>query len=94
MDAFPSAEFKGDDFSFEGDQLKSVAGTLTLLGKAQPVTLTALRFNCYDSPRAKAEVCGGDFEATLTRSGFGMNYGLPGIPDDIRILIQIEAIKR
>lgn len=94
VDAFPTVTFKSTNITFENDQPKTVAGTLTLLGKEQPVTLNALRFNCYDSPRAKAEVCGGDFETTLMRSEFGMDYGLPGIPDQIDIFIQIEAIKR
>ncbi|HUH60241.1 MAG TPA: YceI family protein [Candidimonas sp.] len=94
VDAFPTATFQGSGFIFENDKLKSVSGTFTLLGKQQAVTLDALRFNCYDSPRAKTEVCGGDFETTLVRSDYGMTYGLPGIPDPIRILIQIEAVKR
>ena len=94
VDAFPAAVFKSDDFIFEGDKVKSVNGTLTLLGQTQPVTLNAERFNCYDSRHAKTEVCGGDFTTTLMRSDFGMNYGLPGIPDEVRIMIQIEAVKR
>lgn len=94
VEAFPTARFEGDDFVFEGNQVKSVSGTLTLLGKQQPVILKALRFNCYDNPREKTEACGGDFETTLKRSDYGMTFGLPGIPDEIRILIQIEALKR
>lgn len=90
----PTARFVGDDFVFEDGRVKSVSGKLTLLGKTQPVTLKALRFNCYDNPREKREACGGDFETTLTRSDFGMKFGLPGIPDSVRILIQIEALKR
>src|SRR5690606_40314408 len=92
--AHPTAKFVGDDFIFEAGKVKSVTGSLTLLGKTQPVTLTALRFNCYDNPRAKAQACGGDFETTIKRSDFGMNFGLPGIPDAVRILIQIEALKK
>lgn len=94
VDAFPTAVFESSNFIFENEQPTSIVGTLTLLGKQQPITLNALRFNCYDSPRAKTEVCGGDFAATLMRSDYGMNYGLPGIPDQIDILIQIEALKR
>ena len=94
IDAFPSATFESSVFAFEGDTVKSVSGTFTLLGKSQPVTLNAERFNCYDSRHAKTEVCGGDFTTTLKRSDFGMNYGLPGIPDEVRIFIQIEAVKR
>ena len=94
VEAFPIARFEGDGFLFENGKVKSVSGTLTLLGKQQPVTLNALRFNCYDNPRENTEACGGDFETTLTRSEYGMTYGWPGIPDEIRILIQIEALKR
>ncbi len=94
IQAFPTAVFESNDFTFEGDKLKAVTGTLTLLGKSQPVSLDAVRFNCYNSRHAKTEVCGGDFETTLLRSQYGMNFGLPGIPDEVRIMIQIEAVKR
>ncbi len=91
---FPTAKFIGDKFSFDGDKVTAVAGTLTLLGKTLPVTLTATNYNCYDSPFFKREVCGGDFETTIQRTDYGMSYGMPIIPDDIKLLIQIEAIKQ
>lgn len=89
-----SAKFVGDKFSFDGNKVTEVAGTLTLLGKSHPVTLKATNFNCYENPMFKREVCGGDFETTIARSAYGMSYGLPGIPDNIRLLIQIEAVKQ
>jgi polyisoprenoid-binding protein YceI len=91
---FPSVKFVGDKFTFDGNKVTAVAGTLTMLGKSQPVTLTASNFNCYESPMLKREVCGGDFETTIQRSAYGMVYGLPGIPDTIRLLVQVEAIKQ
>ena len=90
---FPTAKFTGDKFTFDGDKVSAVSGTLTLLGKTQPITLNATLFNCYDNPMLKREVCGGDFEATLQRSAFGMTYGLPGIPDSVKLVIQIEAVR-
>jgi polyisoprenoid-binding protein YceI len=90
----PSARFVADKLTFDGDKVTAAVGTLTLLGKAMPVTLTASRFNCYQSPILKREVCGGDFETTLQRSQWGMNYGLPGIPDNVRLLIQVEAVRQ
>ncbi len=91
---FASAKFVGDKFVFDGDKVVEIGGALTMLGKANPVTLKAANFNCYQHPMLKREVCGGDFETTIARSQWGMAYGLPGIPDNIRLLIQIEAIKQ
>lgn len=90
----PSARFVGEKFSFDGDKVSEVAGTLTLLGKTQPVTLKAARFNCFDHPRLKREVCGGDFETTIQRSQWGMGYAIPAIPDAVKLIIQVEAIKQ
>lgn len=94
VEAFPKATFVSDKVVFEGDKVSAVVGTLTLLGKPQTVTLKASNFNCYQSPMLKREVCGGDFETTIQRGDFGMTYGLPGIPNDIRLVIQVEAVKQ
>ncbi len=92
---FPTAKFVGDKFVFSGDKVTEVAGMLTLRDKTMPVTLKASNFNCYMNPMFKREVCGGDFETTIQRSQWGVNYGLQfGIPDDVRLEIQIEAIKQ
>jgi polyisoprenoid-binding protein YceI len=91
---FPTARFVSETFNFEGDQLRDVSGTFTLLGKTHPLTLKATNFNCYTHPLLKREVCGGDFEATFDRSLYGMNYGLIfGFSKNVHLLIQIEAIK-
>jgi polyisoprenoid-binding protein YceI len=92
---FPTATFAADKFSFSGDKVSEVSGTLTLLGKTNPITLKANNFNCYNSPMIKREVCGGDFEATIDRTQFGLNYGIDwGFPKAVRLVIQIEAIKQ
>lgn len=91
----PTAKFVSEKFSFAGDKVSEVAGQLTLLGKTAPVTLKATNFNCYDNPMLKREVCGGDFETTIQRSNFGMDWGLKmGFPDNVRLLVQVEAIKQ
>ena len=93
--SFPTARFVGDNFAFDGDKLVGVSGTLTLMGKSQPVNLKAQRFNCYANPSLQGrEVCGGDFETTISRSAFGMNLAPQVAPDNIRLLIEIEAIKQ
>lgn len=91
----PTATFVGDKFVFNGNNVAEISGNLTLRGKTGPVTLKAVRFNCYESPMLKREVCGGDFETTIKRSLWGVNWGLTmGVSDDTRVLIQVEAIKQ
>jgi polyisoprenoid-binding protein YceI len=93
--AHPTAKFVSTGMIFNGDKVSEVAGTLTLLGKTHPVTLKATGFNCYNSPMLKREVCGGDFETTIDRSLFGMNFGINfGFPKEVRLVVQVEAIKQ
>jgi polyisoprenoid-binding protein YceI len=91
----PTATFVGDKFNFNGDKVTEVSGQLTLRGKTAPVTLKATRFNCYENPMLKREVCGGDFEATIKRSQWGVNWGLQmGVADDTKLVVQVEAVKQ
>ncbi|MBN8504312.1 MAG: polyisoprenoid-binding protein [Burkholderiales bacterium] len=90
----PTAKFVGDKIEFDGSKVKSVSGTLTLLGKTGPVTLTADQYGCFDHPRLKVQVCAGDFSTSIKRSQWGMGYGLQVLPDDVRLVIQVEAVKQ
>ncbi len=91
----PQIRFVSDKFSFNGDKVSEVTGQLTLLGKTHPVTLKATQFNCYQSPMLKREVCGGDFETTIDRTQWGMNYGIDwGFTKSVRLVIQVEAVKQ
>ncbi len=93
---FPKARFVSSKFVFNGDKVREVKGELTIKGKTHPVTLKARKFNCYASPvMDKREVCGGDFEATIDRAAFGVDYGVNfGIPKDVRLVVQIETLKQ
>ena len=91
----PKISFVSDKFSFSGDKVSEVTGQLTLLGKTAPITLKANQFNCYQSPMLKREVCGGDFEATIDRTQWGMNYGVDwGFAKNVRLVVQVEAVKQ
>ena len=92
---FPTFKFVSDKFTFNGDKVTEVVGSLTLLGKTNPVTLKANQFNCYQSPMLKREVCGGDFEATIDRTQWGMNYGVDwGFAKNVLLRLQVEAVKQ
>ena len=95
VEQFPTIKFSADKFVFNGDKVSEINGTLTLLGKTNPVTLKASNFNCYQSPMLKREVCGGDFNTTILRSQWGMNWGANyGFPDAVRLVVQAEAVKQ
>lgn len=90
----PTAQFVGDKFEFAGDKVVAVAGTLTLLGKTLPVTLKADSYGCFMHPLFKKQACAGDFSTTIKRSQWGMDAMLAFLPDDIRVVIQVEALKQ
>ncbi|MCA0175633.1 MAG: YceI family protein [Proteobacteria bacterium] len=92
---YPTMTFEGNQFTFDGDKVASVAGQLTMHGQTQPLTLKATHFGCYQNPMLKREVCGGDFEATIDRTQWGMAYGvLLGQPKQVQLHIQIEAVRQ
>ena len=98
-EAHPNMRFESTKFNYVGKgksrKLSSVDGNLTLLGQTHPVRLKADKFNCYDSPMAKAEVCGGDFSTTIDRTKWGMDYLVAmGMAKKVRIDIQVEAVKQ
>ena len=92
---YPTMRFVSDRLVFDGDRLGEVPGQLTLLGRTQPVTLKASQFRCYPNKRAKTEACGGDFEAVIDRTQWGMNYLVDiGMPKNVRITATIEAFRQ
>ena len=91
---YPTSHFHSNKFVFDGDRVVAVVGDLTMLGKTQTVTLQADGFNCYQNPHVNKQVCGGDFETVLHRSAFGMDFAVPMIPDEVHLLIQVEAVRQ
>ena len=92
---YPTATFKGNKLRFEGENLVAVEGNFTLHGVTKPLTLNIAKFKCIQHPMLKREVCGGDFEATIDRTAYGLNYGVDwGFPKNVRLVIQVEAIKQ
>lgn len=91
----PTMRFVADEMVFDGERLVEVPGELTLLGQTQPLTLKATQFRCYDNQRAKTQACGGDFEAVIDRTRWGMDYLVDvGMPRDVRITATIEAFRQ
>lgn len=88
---FPAITFRSQRFVFERERLVAIDGELTLLGVTQPVRLDIARFKCGLNLASRKRTCGADATATLLRSRFGMNTGLPFVGDEVRLRIQAEA---
>ncbi|MEY2875671.1 MAG: hypothetical protein RLZZ373_3042, partial [Pseudomonadota bacterium] len=92
-DQHPVVWFVARRATFEGKVPRQVHGELTLRGQSQPLTLTARRWKCGLNLLFRREVCGGDFEATLSRAAFGMTLASGLVSDEVRLLVQVEAIQ-
>ena len=91
---YPEIRFASTKFIFDGKKVSAVQGNLTLLGQTHPVVLKASKFNCYQNPMKKVEVCGGDFAATIDRTQWGADYLVSaGMAKNVKLNIQIEAAK-
>jgi len=93
VEKFPTMSYKSKSFKFNGEQLVEVDGELTMLGVTKPVKLMVDKFKCIMNPRLKREVCGADATAEFKRSDFGLNFGLPAFSPEVKLAIQVEAIK-
>ena len=93
---FPNMTFTSSQWKFVDGKPQTITGDLELLGQTHPITLNSTRFNCYESPMFDgATVCGGDFEAIIDRTQWGMNYLVDvGIPKEVKLSIQVEAVKQ
>ena len=89
---FPQITFKSNTVKYVGDGA-SVTGDLTILGVTRSVTLEVPRINCGTHPFNKKPLCGFNATTRFKRSDFGMNYGLPGIGDEVSLDIEVEAFK-
>ena len=90
---FPQMTFKSTAVKFTGEAPAEITGNVTLLGVTKPVTLHVERWVCKPHPMNKKDMCGGNLSGTVKRSEFGMKYGIPGVSDEVKLFVGIEAFK-
>ena len=94
VEKFPTITYKSKSFKFDGDQLVGVDGELTMLGVTKPVALKVNKFKCIMHPMLKKEACGADVTGTFKRDDFGISFGLPNFSPEVKLAIQVEAVKK
>lgn len=88
---FPKATFKSDKVEVVGKDAAKVHGTLTLLGTSKPVILDVKKNKIGTNVFTQKKTAGFSAQTTIKRSDFGMNFGLPGVSDEVNITIETEA---
>lgn len=83
-----NARFVSTSVTVDGDDAK-IAGNFTLNGVTKPVTLDVDFYGAGKMPAQMGgkENIGFEAEATINRSDFGINYGLPMVSDKVKLEI-------
>lgn len=90
---YPELIFKSDQLRFKNKKLVSLLGTLTMHGITKPVELKVDHYHCGINPIAMKNVCGANAVGILKRSDFGIDKYVPILADEVKLVIQVEAIK-
>jgi len=89
---FPTAKFVSTQVISQGTNMAKVSGNLTLLGITKPVVLDARLNKLALNPFSQRKTAGFSAKIIINRSEFGMNFGTPGVSDEVKINIEAEAI--
>ncbi|MBI1300723.1 MAG: polyisoprenoid-binding protein [Alphaproteobacteria bacterium] len=93
VEKFPTMTFKSTAIEVTSDNTANITGDMTILDVTKPVVL-AVKHNKSDThPFSGKYVSGFSATTTIKRSEFGMNYGLPGVGDDVEVRIEVEAVR-
>ena len=84
----PRLTYRSERLEFEGDRPVRAEGALTLRGVTHPVTLELRQFACTRA------ACAADIIARISRFAFGMSGYRGFIADEVRLTIQVEAVRQ
>ncbi|MFA9216780.1 MAG: YceI family protein [Sphingomonadaceae bacterium] len=93
VEKYPTATYRSDSITFEGDVPVAVNGQLTLRGITKSVPLKIVHFKCTIHPMFKREICGADARAEFDRRDFGMNRDIVLTDPNVRLSIAVEALR-
>lgn len=93
VEKFPTITFKSTKIDITGEGGANITGDLTILGVTKPVVLKTVYNKTDKHPYSGKTVAGFSATASLKRSDFGMTYGLPGVADDVKIMLEVEGIQ-
>jgi polyisoprenoid-binding protein YceI len=87
---FPTLSFTSTQVEKVDPRIARVTGNLTMLGVTRPITLTV---NVEGNPSAKGRAIAFVATGTITRSEFGMMFGIPLVDDALEITVKTRAAR-
>jgi polyisoprenoid-binding protein YceI len=91
VEKFPAITFKSSAFNWDGASLRSIDGTLTLLGVSKPVTLTVAKSGCTPAEAQKRARCSAEAFVNVKRADFGMKGWAASVSNDVKLIIELVA---
>ena len=93
---FPRMVFTADGARRTGERTFEIPGQLELLGRPQPLTLTATWNKSGPSPIDKVYTMGVSARGSFKRSSHGMSYGVSNewVGDEVPLIIEFEAQRK
>ncbi len=88
------ARFVSTQIRRTGDSTAEITGQLTLKGVTRPVTIDAKFTGAGVNPMNRKETVGFIGSATIKRSEFGINYGIPMVADEVELDISAAFEKQ
>jgi polyisoprenoid-binding protein YceI len=89
---FPTAKFVSKEISITGVNSAKIKGDFTLLGTTKPIILEARLNKLGIHPITQDKTAGFSAAAIIKRSDFGMIFGAPGVADNVKLNIEVEAM--
>jgi len=88
-----AARFVSTNVDVEGTEA-TITGNLTMNGVTKPVTIDARFTGAGTNPMSKAETVGFEGTTTITRSDFGVDYAVPMVSDEVKLMISAAFEKQ
>ena len=93
VENFPTMSFKSTGIEVTGENSANITGDLTILETTKPVTLAVVHNKSGVHPFNGKFVAGLSGTTTIKRSDFGMNFGIPGVADEVQIRLEVEGFR-
>jgi polyisoprenoid-binding protein YceI len=93
VERHPSIRFHSTRLAFVDERLVAVEGELTMHGVTRPVRFDVTRMECGTGSGPGRDSCDATVTGRISRSAFGMSFGIPLVGDEVALDFSVKAIR-